>query len=264
MPEVRILSQAAVTGDVAAAHKERFGRAFRRIGRYVKLAQLGGAACAGDLEPALRREMGIYLGTGIGNAADIVPLAQGILDPVRPRTSPMAFAGCVGNAAAFFVARALDVFGPNVTVSQEELSFEGALMEGVLALRSGRVRHALVGGVTVLSGDGATQRSRIDALDVVGEVGEGAAFLLLGLGDSGPLLSEVWLGRASEMRQGLGQREQVLPGWRLAELPGAETRLLPVATGLRLVELLESGARGDFVHLQRSRAGLAGRVRVRL
>ena len=264
MPEaIRILGHAAFTGEqVDAAHKERFGRAFRRIGRYVKLAQLGAAECVQDLDPALRRDMGVYLGTGIGNAVDIVPLAHGILDPVRPRTSPMAFAGCVGNAAAFFVARALDVLGPNVTVSQEELSFEGALLEAVLALRSGRVRHALVGGVTVKSGDELTQRQRIDAVELSGEVGEGSAFVLLGLGDTGPRLDEVWLGRAAALEQDL-QGATVLPGWRIPH-EGASQRLVPIDTGLRLVELLHSGASGDFVHLQRTRAGLAARVRLSL
>ena len=250
MPECGIHAWAAVTSD--EGHKERFGRAFRRIGRYVKLAQLG----ATEVVEGPRPELGVFLGTGLGNTADIVPLMTRVLDPHRPRCSPMAFAGCVGNSAAFFVAAALGSTGPSVTVSQEELSFEAALLEASLALHEG-LEWALVGGVDVRSGDAVDQRDRMNAQGVDGELGEGAAFLLLGPVEGAPaVLERVELG---VFPLDAGDRT-ALHGWRM-NTEDRERRLVPIAAGLRMVEALETP--GRYVHLNRSAGGLAGRVHFR-
>ena len=243
-------SWASVGGDIRDVHKAMFGRAFRRIGRYVKLAQVAAARTLEPIEAKKRNDVGVFLGTGLGNTAGIVPLAQGILDPDRPRVSPIAFAGCVGNAASFFVARALDVKGPNVTVSQEELSFEGALLDAWLALGAGRLEWALVGGVDVRSGDDAVQRSRIHAGDADGQIVDGAAFVLLGPAVPGrPTLSRVALAR--------GLDQDGARGWRY---PDGDRRLSPTTSALRVVELLDAG--GPFAHVQRAESGLVGRIEV--
>jgi len=234
-----------VTSD--AGHKERFGRAFRRIGRYVKLAQLGAVECT------TRSDVGVFLGTGLGNTADIVPLMTKVLDPHKPRCSPMAFAGCVGNSAAFFVAAVLETTGPSVTVSQEELSFEAALLEATLAMNEG-LEWALVGGVDVMSGDPVDQRDRVNARGVEGELGEGAAFVLLGPTDGAEaVLEHVEVGTFP-----LDPHDRTpLWGWRTSE-PERERRLIPVAAGLRMVEALDAG--GTYAHLNRSAGGLSARV----
>lgn len=259
-PEVGVWAWARVGDDVDARHKARFGHAFRRIGRYVKLAQVGAVECLaaaggpGALDP---RRVGVYLGSGLGNVVDIIPLAEGILDPARRWSSPIAFAGCVGNAAAFYVARALELDGPNVTVSQEELSFEGALLEAVLALGAGRVDRALVGGVDVLSGEPEAHRPRVGAVGVDGEVSEGAGWILLGPAEGAPArITEVWVGTGDPVVDG-----DVARGWRVPG-PGRETRLSPTATALRMVEALEAGVVGETAFVQRSAGGRAARVRL--
>ncbi|MCP4805941.1 MAG: hypothetical protein GY913_03870 [Proteobacteria bacterium] len=252
MAEVGIHSWSTVDGDIRELHKAMFGRGFRRIGRYVKLAQVAGARTIEPLDEKKRRDVGVFLGTGLGNTADIVPLAQGILDPERSRVSPIAFAGCVGNAAAFFVARALGTQGPNVTVSQEELSFEGALMDAWIQLRAGQLEWALVGGVDVRSGDDDEQRSRIHAPDAAGDISDGAAFVLLGPAREGqPVLESVAMGSTVPT-----------DGVRCWRFPDSdEGRLSPTASALRMVDLLEAG--GSFAHVQRSSRGTVGRIQVR-
>lgn len=240
------------------AHKELFGRAFRRIGRYVKLAQVGAVRCLkrADVQVDPRRT-GIFFASGLGNTEDVVPLAESILDPDRPWSSPMAFAGCVGNAAAFYVARTLGLEGPNVTVSQEELSFEGALLDAILALQAGEVEHALVGGVDLRTGDEADHRRRIGAVGVDGEIGDGSAWMLLGRAGAATITS-VRIGRDL----GPLPAAQLLGGWR-TEQPGRDRRLIPIATGMRLVDILEGAEGGTFVHVQRSASGREARVELR-
>lgn len=240
------------------AHRELFGRAFRRIGRYVKLAQVGAVRCIkrADVQVDPRRT-GIFFASGLGNTEDVVPLAESILDPDRPWASPMAFAGCVGNAAAFYVARTLGLEGPNVTVSQEELSFEGALLDAILALHAGEVDHALVGGVDLRTGDEADHRRRIGAVGIDGEIGDGSAWMLLGKG-GGPGIVSVRIGRDL----GPLPATNLLAGWR-TDLPGRDRRLVPIATGMRLVDVLEGSAAGTFTHVQRSASGREARVELR-
>lgn len=263
MPEWGLLAWAGAEHDIDARHAARFGRTFRRISRYVKLAQLGSAACLDGVDRARLdpTRTGVFLGSGLGNTADIVPLAHGILDPDRPWASPMAFAGCVGNAAAFHVARTLGFEGPNVTVSQEELSFEGALLEAVLALEAGEVDHALVGGVDVRTGSDDEQRARMGAADVPGRVSEGTGWVLLGPAAAGPRGTEVWIGPGDRAMDGVNPAEAA-PGWRVSEPCGRprEERLVPVATAMRLVEDLAAGHPAP-VYVQRT-TRLGARVRI--
>jgi hypothetical protein len=260
MPEGHaVLAWGRAGEDVDAAHAARFGRTFRRTSRYVKLAQVGAAACmerfhVPGVDPA---RVGVFLGSGLGNTADIVPLSEGVLRLDRPWASPMAFAGSVGNAASFHVARMLGFTGPNVTVSQEELSFEGALVEAGLALDEHRVDHALVGGVDVRTGTDDQQRQRIDAEDVPGPIAEGAVFLLVARDGAGPAL------RASLGEPGLACAPATTrPGWRQAA--DVTRRLYPVEVGEQIVAELErpgAGAHLHFVHA--TRGGLSAAVCLR-
>ena len=259
MADPAILAFASVSDDIDARHIATFGKTFRRIGRYVKLAQLGAVACMAGVDRGALGRIGVFLGSGLGNTADIVPLAEGILHPHKPWSSPMAFAGSVGNAAAFYVARTLALDGPNVTVSQEEISFEGALLEAKLALAAGVVDHALVGGVDVRTGSDAEQRERIAAEDLPGDITEGAGFLLLGPG-SGWRVEEVWIGAADALLDSIPEGATVLRGWRM---PGAtETRLVSIATALALVDTLERSDAEVVVHVQRTVGGVGARVRL--
>ena len=263
MADAVIKAWASAGEDVDERHSARFGRTFRRISRYVKLAQVGASACLDDVDRASLGTVGVFLGSGLGNTADIVPLAEGVLHPDKPWASPMAFAGCVGNAAAFHVARTLDLNGPNVTVSQEEVSFEAALQEALLALATGGIDHALVGGVDVRTGDDAVHRARMNALDVPGVVTEGTGWLLLGREGAGPRCVSAWVRRHAPT---LPSSVTVLPGWR-STAPGVrETRLVPVATALRIVDVLSGreACAGRVLHLQATASGLFGGVELAL
>lgn len=262
MPEIRIARWSTVGFPLdLERYKERFGNRFRRVGPYTQGVLLGAAAV---LDQGCPDDMGVFLGSGLANLAALVPVISTIHDTKRPRCSPIAFASSVANVAAFHLAQAFDLHGHNVTLSQEELSFEAALLEAVLALNEGVCTWALVGGVDVPYPDAEAQRVRIGATDVEGELGSGVAFLLLG--PEGPyVLESVEVGRLDPLGD-LPPGAAVLRGWGCQQLdaPGEpyETRLHGIATGLRLAGTLEEGRLDRFRHLQFHRDGLWGRVDV--
>jgi len=279
-PSVSILAWAKTSDDVEARHLATFGKGFRRIGNYVKLAQVGAQSCLAAADPLALKgaNIGVFMGTGLGNTEAAVPLGEGILHAERPWCSPMAFAGSVGNAAAFYVARSCSLDGANVTVSQEELSFEAALLEAVLALQDGLVDLALVGGIDVLDpAREAEHLARLDAVGLPGRCAMGSGWLLLGEVARCPgrstLIDEVWVGAADvdALVAGAPSDATVLPGWRLAGLTGptvaaAETRLMSTAAALRIVEVLdgtEPVSTPAFSHVHRTAQGTAARVTIR-
>ena len=193
----------------------------------------------------------------------------------------MAFAGSVGNAAAFYVARSCDLAGANVTVSQEELSFEAALLEAVLALRDGLVDLALVGGIDVLDPSREAEHlARLDAVGLAGKSAAGSGWVLLGGAlrhpDPAVRLDEVWIGQAGmpDLLAGVPAGATILPGWRMAAGPAlgaerpvapVETRLMSTAAALRIVEVLDGTEQigtGTFSHVHRTASGLAARLTI--
>lgn len=262
MREVRIQRWSTVSFPLDLdRYKERFGNRFRRVGPYTQGVLLGAAAVLDDGCP---EDLGVFLGSGLANLAALMPVIRSIHHPTRPRCSPIAFASSVANVAAFHLAQAFELHGHNVTLSQEELSFEAALLEAVLALKEGVCTWALVGGVDVPYADAEAQRVRIGATDVEGELGSGVAFLLLG--PDGPYrLDAVEVGRFDPLG-GLEPGTAVLRGWGCQQLdaPGEppEARLHGIASGLRIAGALQEGRLRRFRHVQFHRDGLWGRIEV--
>mgnify|MGYP000991515076 CR=1 FL=1 len=169
--------------DLVALEAQYVAQRPRRVGRHARLTLVGAAAClkeSGIEVPGART--GIYLGSGVGNAAEealvagqVVCSAMGVS---QGPPSPVHFANSVSNSATFYAARVTGATGPNLVVSQEEVSFEGALMAADLALAAGEVDFALVGGVDECLPDREGVYLRIDLPpDVV--LGEGSAWLLV-------------------------------------------------------------------------------------
>ena len=265
MPEIRIQRWSTEAFPVdRARYKERFGSRFRRVGDYTEATLL---AAATILDPGVPEDVGVFLGTGLANLAAMVPMIAGIHHPTHPRCSPMAFASSVANAPAFHLAQAFELHGHNVTVSQEELSFEAALLEGVLAIQDGTCTWALVGAVDVPYPDEAAQRVRIGAEQIPGELASGVGFVLLG--PTGPWrLDDVRVGRFEPL-DGVEPGTTVLRGWTCQELPvpaglvaaPAAQRLYGAASAVSVAEALDRDHR-TFTHLQFHRDGIWGRIGV--
>lgn len=245
-------------------YRERFGNRFRRVGEYIESSLL---AASGILDEGdMPDDMGVFLCSGLANLAAIVPVMGTIFHPTHPRCSPLAFASSVPNAAAFYLAQAFEIHGHNVTLSQEEIAFEAALLEAMLALQSGVCTHALVGGVDLPYDDVEAHRIRLGAQGRDIPLGSGAVFWLLG--PEGPWrISEVQIGRFEPM-QGIEPGATVLRGWTLADLEvPTEHRVGPtdaaahgIASALALTRQLDGGDTDRLVHVQRHRDGTVARV----
>jgi len=155
---------------------------FRKIGRFIKLALSAAALTmkhAGLTKlPAART--GVFLGTGLGNLADLVPFVQSLYDG-QSIPSPIQFANSVGNSGAFYIAQAYALEGPVLAICQDEVSFEAAVLNAALLLRAGEIDLALVGGLDVFVPPASEQRARL-GLDVADEsvvLGEGVGCWLL-------------------------------------------------------------------------------------
>ena len=135
--------------------------------------------------------MGVALSTGYGPSGTTLAFLDSFIDSGDPCSSPTLFSSSVHNAPAANLSTLLGVTGPNLSVSQFEVSASSALLTATLWLEEGRVDRVLVGGVDEY-GDvlgycwkrffGAPDTTPCLPLDTrrqTARPGEGCAFLLL-------------------------------------------------------------------------------------
>ena len=143
-------------------------------------------------EGARSETTGIALGTGLGCTLSIDEFFRQMLTAGPNLADPAVFATSIPNAIASQVALALKIAGPNVTVSQREVSGEAALLLGADWIKSGRAERVLVGGADEFSnllpqhlaglGQVATAGRSccpFDRESTGAAVGEGVTFLML-------------------------------------------------------------------------------------
>lgn len=130
---------------------ERTGQRFRRLGRFIQLAMSGAVEAAHHSKLTLPKERtGVFLATGLGNLSDLLPFSHAVFGDPGFHVSAIQFANSVGNAGAFYIAQTLGVHGPVLALSQDEVSFESALVQATTLLDSNEIDLALVGAVDVV------------------------------------------------------------------------------------------------------------------
>ena len=155
---------------------------FRKIGRFIKLA-LSGAALAmkhAGIKQLPPRRTGVFLGTGLGNLADLIPFVRSLYDG-QSIPSPTQFANSVGNAGAFYIAQAYALEGPVLAICQDEASFEAALLNASTLIHAEEIDFALVGGVDVFVPPASEHLARLglNPTDTQVALAEGVGFWLL-------------------------------------------------------------------------------------
>lgn len=158
---------------------------FRRLGRFTQLAMLGAAEAVYHAKVALTpARTGVFLGTGLGNISDLLPFSHAVFGDPGFHVSAIQFANSVGNAGAFYIAQALGLHGPVLAVSQDEVSFEAALMQATALLDAGDIDAALVGAVDVVMPNVRDHLARMGfAPDAPFNLSEGSAWWVLGKSD---------------------------------------------------------------------------------
>ncbi|PLX80418.1 MAG: beta-ketoacyl synthase [Desulfuromonas sp.] len=171
----------ALIADPAPLERFLSKRATRRIDHFSKLALLGAFLALEDagIPADDRSDLGVVVASGYGPTRTTFAFLDSLLDDGDSCASPTHFSNSVHNAAAAHVAMQLGAAGPNLTVSQFELSVVSALQTASGWLASGRVDQVLFGAVDELSPVLLHCRERLQSDAPAGLTGEGAAFFLL-------------------------------------------------------------------------------------
>ena len=179
MDERNVLSSDPLQADLYDKVKALTGLEMRRAGHFTELAILGSQLALRRLGARMGAGAPLYFGTGLGEVHETVALFEQVMTGGAGSTSPYGFVNSVSNTTAFHVAKTSGLTSANITVSQEELSFEWALRLGAGDIIDGRASQALVGGVDELSHPRSEHIKRLPLKD--GEVmGEGSGWLCLG------------------------------------------------------------------------------------
>jgi hypothetical protein len=115
---------------------------FRRVSKFVLLALIGANACMAGRQPDM--DTAVYLTTENGNLAD----TDTVLSQLYQRHAlplPFNFINTMANTASFYIAQGLGLFGRNLCVSSQNLSFERGLELLKTDMDMGYVRRALIG-----------------------------------------------------------------------------------------------------------------------
>lgn len=173
-------------------------RALRRMDHFSRMGLLAAHLALQDagLQPAdgtaaSHENLGVIIASGFGATTTTYALLDSIIQDGDACTSPTHFANSLHNACSANISIALGATGPNLTVSQFDLSVPSALLSARQWLLDGRVERVLFGAVDELSDligylwfrkRGLTPSGPMKPLNFEAETaipGEGAAFLVL-------------------------------------------------------------------------------------
>jgi hypothetical protein len=154
------------------------GQSLRQASHFVELAVVGAQLCLQRLGQPTYTVTPVYLGTGLAEVNKTTLLFEQVMPPGPGLASPFDFINAANNMAAFYVARRAQFSARNLTVTEEEFSFEWALKLALGDLRHAGFEQALVGGVDENSRPRADHLRRI-SLRADQPMGEGSGWLYL-------------------------------------------------------------------------------------
>lgn len=164
--------------DATAALKALLGDPLRQASHLVKLAMLGAQHCRQRITSGIDTQCAIYVGTGLGELEKTRALFEQVMPPRQGFASPFDFINAAANMAAFYVAKTWGLSTRNLTVSDDEFSFETALHLAWSDIQHGARPQALVGGVDERYADRESQLRRMTLADNE-IIGEGTGWLFL-------------------------------------------------------------------------------------
>jgi hypothetical protein len=203
------------------------GVSLRQASHLVELAAIGSQLCLKRLPVPAPEDSAVYLGTGLAEVRKNEAVFWQVMTPGPGLASPFDFINAANNMAAFYTAKLGNFRARNLTVTQEDFSFEWALHLAAADLRTGEYRQALVGGVDENSLSRTSHLRRI-ALRDDQPMGEGSGWLYLSVAAKqarGELIETIHLTRdrdSSEVLQA-ALRNWQRPGEPLTLLPGLRT-----------------------------------------
>src|SRR3989338_7737569 len=153
----RSLTEDTMPLDLQALLKTFTEQDLRRAGHFTELAVAGSQLCISRLKQPLNQDTAVYFSTGLGEVQKTVALFQQVMDEDAGLVSPYSFVNSVSSTAGFYVAKAAGLKSRNLTVCQEEFSFEAAFKLAQTDLENNEVDFAMVGGADECSHPRAEQ-----------------------------------------------------------------------------------------------------------
>ncbi|MEK6790168.1 MAG: beta-ketoacyl synthase N-terminal-like domain-containing protein [Deltaproteobacteria bacterium] len=175
----RLLTEDPHTADLSALVKELTGEESRRIGHFAQLAVACSRLALNRFKKTITHMTPLYLATGLGEVQNTLSVFEQVMGTGDSLCSPYGFVNAVSSTTAFHIAKAASLNGKNVTISQEELSFEWAIKLAASDVESGEAEYALVGGADESSQPRQEHMRRIRLNDDQ-VMGQGSGFLLFG------------------------------------------------------------------------------------
>lgn len=118
----------------------------RRADKLSKMAVLAASDAVHDSGvESIRNRMGIILSTAFGAHQTTFDFLDDIIDYGEVQVSPTVFSNSVHNAAVSYIASALDITGPTLTVTRFSFPFQSALQLAQVWLLDQRCDYVLVG-----------------------------------------------------------------------------------------------------------------------
>jgi len=224
------------------------GVSLRQASHLVELAAIGSQLCLKRLSHPAPEDTAVYIGTGLAEVRKNEAVFSQVMPPGPGLASPFDFINAANNMAAFYTARLGNFRARNLTITQEEFSFEWALHLATADLRTGEYRQALVGGVDENSHP-RTSHLRRFALRDDQPMGEGGGWLYLDNrrdGARGEVLTTHNVTRGVDLANLLaetvctwrqeGEDVVLLPGFRLED--AAIETLVAALPGVRIENYL--------------------------
>lgn len=122
-------------------------RSLRRIDHFSRMALLSAGKAIKDTDPSLfsKENTGVIIATGFGALQTTFAFLDSYIEKGDKLASPIHFSNSVHNAAAAHVSIAYGITGPNLTISQLDMSFFSALITAGAWLETGKVGAVLLG-----------------------------------------------------------------------------------------------------------------------
>ena len=152
----------------------------RRMSKVLKMGNYSAKAVLTDSLGNTHKPDAIVVGTGLGCIRDTLGFLEEVLKNDEQTLAPTAFIQSTHNSIAGQIALMLENYGYNMTVVQQSLSFEMALMDAGLQLETESAKSILVGAADELTEKLETllQELSLDLKIEMPALGEGAAFFL--------------------------------------------------------------------------------------
>jgi len=122
----------------------------RRMGKLAKMMVAASRMAVDDARLALQSlssdALGVFMGSAIGEISDSSAYLEKMYARGPAAASPLLFPNLVLNGPTSYVSMEFGATGVNLTVAQNEVSGEEAILQGCHAIRAGRADVVLAGG----------------------------------------------------------------------------------------------------------------------